>query len=89
MEKLNPEEIIKKGEEIYQNKLKNILEPQDNGKYVVIEVISSDYFVNENLLTAVEEARKKYPESLFFTARVGYKGIFNVGTYSKGKAYAW
>ena len=90
---LTPEEIAKKGEEIYQDKLKAQFEPQENGKYLVIEVVSGDCFLGESILEAIEKAKSKYPNRLFYTVRVGYKGIFKMGGYKSTRSlhssYGW
>ena len=80
-EALTPEEIAKKGEEIYQTKLKSQLEPKENGKYLVIDVMSGDYFLGESILEANEKAKAKYTDRLFYALKVGYKGIFKMGGY--------
>ena len=68
---LSPDAITKKGEEIYMNELKDQLEKTNLGDYVVIEVKTKKHFINKDLVTALEFARKKYPNELFFIVQVG------------------
>lgn len=82
---LTPEQVAEKGAEIYEKKLKSALEPEHKGKFVVIDVISSEYFLGDNLLEALENARKKYKDRLFHSVRVGFPGVFKLGTYTKGR----
>lgn len=85
---LSPEQLAEKGQKIYNEKLKSILEPDKKGKFVVIEVESGDYFVADTVLEAVQEAQKKYPNKVFHTIKIGYEGIFKMGTYAhKGFSY--
>jgi glycine cleavage system aminomethyltransferase T len=56
---------------IYKHDLKKILEPKYNGKIVCIEYESKDYFIGKDEMKALEKARKKYPDKLFFFAKVG------------------
>ncbi|MFH1049148.1 MAG: hypothetical protein V1732_05805 [Patescibacteria group bacterium] len=87
---LNPEQVSQKGEEIYKNKLKSVLEPKENGKFVAIEVVSGDYFLGDTILEALEKGRKKYPDRLLHTIKVGYQGVFKMGSYTrKGISYGW
>ena len=67
----SPEELTRKGEEIYFSRLQSELEPNDNGKYVVIEVNSGDYIVDRDVLGAVNQAQQKYPNTLFYIAAIG------------------
>lgn len=63
--------LAKEGYKIYQEKLKNILEPRHLGEYVAIEVDSGEYFLGADLAEALERAEKKYPEREFFVIKVG------------------
>ena len=86
---LTPKQVAEKGEQIYQEKLKPILEPQENGKFVTIEVNSGEYFLGDSLLEALQRARQKYPDRLFHTIKVGAEGVFKMGTYGKHLSYGW
>src|SRR3989344_1544250 len=66
----NVTEIINRGQEVYNN-LKSSLEPEHNGKYVVIEVDSQKYFIGETRNEATEEARKEFPTKIMFVKRIG------------------
>jgi hypothetical protein len=86
---LTPKQVAQKGEQIYQEKLKPILEPKENGKFVTIEVNSGEYFLGDSLLEALQQARQKYPDRLFHTIKVGAEGVFKMGTYGKHLSYGW
>lgn len=68
---LSPDEITKRGEEIYINELKDKLEKNRLGNYVVIEVKTKKHFVNKDLVAALEAAKKKFPQDLFFIVQIG------------------
>jgi hypothetical protein len=68
---LTPKQVAQKGEQIYQEKLKPILEPKENGKFVTIEVNSGEYFLGDSLLEALQQARQKYPDRLFHKKGIG------------------
>jgi hypothetical protein len=88
-ESLTPEQVAVKGERIYQEKLKTVLEPSEIGKFVAIEVESGDYFVGESIIDAIQQARAKYPDKLVHTIKVGYEGVFKMGSYSRKLSYGW
>lgn len=77
----SPEQISADGEKIYEERLRAILEPSQIGKFTAIEVVSGDYFVGDTLLDAVAEAQKRYPDCLFYTKRIGHRGVFKLGGY--------
>lgn len=64
------EDVATKGEAIYAARLKAILEPAQNGKFVAIEVVSGDYFLGDTLLEAGEKASGKYPNHVFYFVKV-------------------
>lgn len=73
---LNPQEIAQRGEKIYRERLKKKLEKGFLGKYVAIEVESEKYFVGSSLEEALEKARKKFPDKIFHSIKIGSEGIF-------------
>ncbi|MEK7534100.1 MAG: hypothetical protein AAB600_02070 [Patescibacteria group bacterium] len=78
---INVQDLLKKGEEIYQQELKSILEPGNNGKYVAIEAQSRKYFLGDTKEEAVAEAKKNFPDKIFVTRRIGE--IEKIASYSQ------
>lgn len=66
----NVQDLIKRGGEIYET-LKENLESEHSGKYVVIEVDSGKHFLGETRDEAISNARKEFPEKIMFIRRVG------------------
>lgn len=79
----NPEQIAERGQKLYDEKLKSKLEGSQRGKFVVIEVESGEYVIADSLIDALQEAQKKYPGKLFHTVKVGFAGVFKMGTYTR------
>jgi len=52
-------------------KLALALEPQANGKIVVIDVDTEDYAVSTTALDASRQLKEKHPNGRFFATRVG------------------
>jgi len=53
--------------------LDNIQSMKDKkGLLAMIEPDTGEYFLGKNLLDIFKEARKKYPNSIFYTIRIGY-----------------
>lgn len=87
LQNTSPEEVTKRGEEIYFNELKSKLESTNKGDYVVIEVVSKKYFIDKDLLNALNKAKEKYPDKLFFIVQIGTLQNTSMG-YRKQKN-AW
>ena len=78
MEKMrivDKDEMVDKGDEIYK-KIKDKLEPQHKGEFIAIEVDTGDYFFGNDPVGADEKAREKYPDAVFYLARIGYRAAF-------------
>lgn len=68
-------QIVAKGQEIYDKKLRNKLESDYRGQIVAIEIDSEDYFLGASVVEAVKEAKKKYPDNLFYFVKVGFPAV--------------
>jgi hypothetical protein len=64
------------GKQIYDERLKKILEPSYKGKIVAIEVDSGDYFLGDTVVEAIKKAEEKYPDELFYLVRVGFPAVY-------------
>ena len=74
---IHAKRLAEVGERLYEEKLRNKLEPGYNGKIVVIDAESGDYFLGESLQEANEKARKKHPNNVFYAIKVGYPAVYS------------
>ncbi|NOT61568.1 MAG: hypothetical protein HOP19_15230 [Acidobacteria bacterium] len=70
--------VARKGERLYQTKLKAVLEQKHTGMFAAIEVDSGDYFLGTDLTEAFEQASAKHREKKFFFVRIGYRAAFKL-----------
>jgi hypothetical protein len=69
------EEIVPRGREIYETSVRPALGPEDEGKFVVIDVLGGGHAVDDDEEEAFARASGQAdPEALFFFARVGTDG---------------
>ena len=66
------DEIVARGKEIYEQQLKSKLEPQNNGKFLVIDIETGEYEIDEDDLTAALRAYKKNPDGARYEMQIGY-----------------
>ena len=71
IKKADLEKIAKQGQEIYDKIKVNYL-PKDRGKFLAIDIDSEDVFLGVSSSEALESARKKYPDKVFFVVKIGY-----------------
>ena len=72
-------EISRRGKEIYQKKIKHLVEPQKAGKFVVIDVESGDYEVDDQHIAASTRLRERRPNAVTYAGRVGYQAAYSLG----------
>ena len=69
---LSDEEIGRRAEEIYYRDIRPKVMPQERGKFLVLDIYSGDYEVDEVSLNANDRLRARRPDGEFFGIRVGY-----------------
>ena len=81
------EEISKLGEKFYLEELKDTLEKQHMGQYVVIDVEEKKYQVDPDRLIDFEKAKKEFGDKLFYIIQIG--NTQNPSVNYLAKKYAW
>lgn len=71
IKKADMEKIVREGQKIYE-KIKDQYEPNENGKYLAIEVESGKVYFGQNGIEVTELAKKEYPDRVFFLMKIGY-----------------
>lgn len=84
---INPNEIARKGEEIYEKNLKDKIEKDYYGKFVAIEVETGKYFLGETLDEASNKAKKKYPDKINYIKKIGFPAVFTMSHHFKPSLY--
>jgi len=81
-------ELAQKGEEIYTRKYKPELEHSHHGQFVAIDVISEDFFLGSTPEEAAQKAAKQNPGGFFHLIRIGYSGVYRMGTLFSDANYS-
>jgi len=76
-------EIVERGTRIYEDRLRAILEPQHNGKYVVIDVETGEYELDHDHLAASDRAAARRPGAPLYATRVGSRSLGRIGGRTK------
>jgi len=86
-QQLSLEDISKAGEKFYAEKLKEKLEKENMGQYVVIDVEQEKYHINADRLMALEKAMKEFGNKLFYIVQIG--NVQHPSINFNAKRYAW
>ena len=81
MEPANPptSRTAERGAKFYEDKLRGLLEPGHNGKYVVIDVESGQYELDADHLAASDRAAARWPGARLYATRVGTGSLGRIG----------
>ena len=71
-------EVTDLAREIYREKIKTRVEPQERGKFIVIDVVSGDYEIDEQIVDAFDRLQARRPESVAGGLRIGYRATFKM-----------
>ena len=66
------DDLVESGQRLYDERLRELLEPAHLGRYVAIDPTSGRYFVADTGTEALLDARRELPEALFYLSRVGH-----------------
>jgi len=72
------EEIAARGRELYE-RIRTKVEPNNKGKYLVIDIESADYEIDEDKLAASDRAQMKHPNGALYALRIGYRSMGRIG----------
>ncbi len=73
--------LVKSGQRLYDERLRDLLEPEHNGRFVAIEPDTERYFLGDTGLAALRSGRQQLPDKLFYLLRVGSDAAYRVGGY--------
>lgn len=74
-----PGEVARLGADLYRSRLRTLLEPGHNGKYVVIDVDTGEYEIDPEHIAAVDRAAAKHPRARLYATRVGWGVLGRLG----------
>jgi hypothetical protein len=73
--KYSLEELARRGEEIYQQQVRPLVEQGNRGKIVAIDIESGAFEVADDLITAGNRIFARFPDAQVFYIRIGYPAV--------------
>ena len=77
--------VVAKGQEILHQLTAAGFRPEDDGKFIAIDIDSSDFETDANDFQATERLIRRRPNVRMFLARVGRKAAYQFGYQSRIK----
>jgi hypothetical protein len=78
MTRITTDEQARLGTTIYAEKVLPLLKPEDDGKFVAIDVHSGDYEVDEDDVEVLRKLRMRRPNGLFWLECAGQRTAYKV-----------
>ena len=67
-----------RGEVIYQEQIQSRVDPEDKGKFVVIDITTGDYEIDVRDAVATRRLLKRNPQAITYAIRVGYPTAYRI-----------
>ncbi len=76
-----PEEVESRGEAIYERQIREQVEAGNKGKFVVIDVQTGEFEVDDDDLKATKRSLAKRPDAVLYGLRIGYPTAYTLGAH--------
>ena len=73
------EVIAARGEEIYQQQIRDKVDPKHKGKFLVLDIETGDYEIDAEDLVATDRLLAKHPNAIIYGVRVGFPAAYGIG----------
>ena len=76
---ITPDEFSRRGNEIYERVVRPSLHPQDDEKFVAIDIESADFEIDKDDFEATERLLIRRPQAQIWLERVGHIAAYRIG----------
>ena len=73
------EEVAARGEALYEQQIRPHVEAAHKGKFVVVDIETGDYEIDEEDLAATKRALAKRPDAVLYGLRIGSPTAYRLG----------
>ena len=77
--KYTPEEVATRGEVLYEQHIRAQVEAENQGKFLVVDIETGAYEIDEDDLTATKRVLAKRPEAVLYGLRIGSPTAYRLG----------
>lgn len=77
------DEIVRRGQQIYESRIRATVEREHFGEYLVLDVETGEYEIDKDHFAASKRAAAKRPDGLRYALRIGYRTAGRIGARSR------
>ncbi len=74
-----PGTVAARGKEIYQQQIREKVEPQHKGKFLSVDIETGDYEIDTDDLSPSLRLLAKRPEAVIYSLRIGFRAAHRIG----------
>jgi hypothetical protein len=75
----NPDQVQSKGEALYQQRLRSQVEKDNKGRYLVLDIETGEFEIDDDDLTATKRILSRQPKAVLYGLRIGYPTAYRLG----------
>ena len=73
------DEIARRGQELYEQRIRAEVETDNQGKFLVLDIETGAYEVDEDERVALKRIQTKHPGAALYMLRIGYSAAYRLG----------
>ena len=76
-----PQEVASRGEAMYEQQLRGRVEVAHKGKFLVMDIETGAYEIDEDDLAATKRLLARQPDAVLYGLRIGYPTAYRLGRH--------
>lgn len=73
------EEIARRGQALYEEQLRAVVDARDRGKFLVLDIETGEYELDVDEVAAIQRAKRRKPDAVLYILRIGYPAAYRIG----------
>lgn len=73
------DEIVRRGQELYEREIRAKVEPQHAGRFLVLDIDSADFDVADTAIEAIQRIKLRHADPALYILRVGHDAAYRLG----------
>jgi hypothetical protein len=69
-------EIAQRGQAVYEQQIRHKVETEHHGKFLVVDIETSDYEIDTEVIPASRRIRARHPDAVLYIMRIGYHAAY-------------
>ena len=74
-----PGEVESRGQALYEEHIREKVEANNKGKFLVVDIETGEYEIDANDLAVTKRALAKRSDAVFYGLRIGYPAAYRLG----------